>query len=402
VNREQKPATDFEQRLLAQLRAVVAERGAAEAASGAAGASAIAPARRRPSPRLALAGAGALAAIVAAILVVSSGPSAEPAAAEVLRQTAAVAATADTHSRSTPGAGQFLYTKTKRLELQEWVPGSYSGSFGAMIPKPRGAFDALNTWQEEEWWSADGPSRSRWVMGTPQFFSGAELGRWEKAGSPLPGSFDCDKRCFPGARIIELRPGVTDVENEEGPSFPDFSTLPTEPEALRLTVEQRQVSGPPSDDEAAARPINAGQVIAELWDILDKPNTTPALRAAVFGALAELPGIELDRSASDLVGRSGYALGYESTSSSSYGEQQPGKRVEYIFDPETSAILGRREIIVDPEKLLPWAQGISAGTVWREVAYLQSGIVDSTRERPDERNGEPVATTDPAHRKQRR
>jgi hypothetical protein len=370
VNQERKPDTNFEQRLLAQLRAVVAERGVAGAAAEA---SAVTPAWRRPSPRLALAAAGALAALVVGILVVSSGPSAETAAATVLRQTATVAAAGT--SDSTPGPGEFLYTKTKRLELQEWAPGSYTGSFGAISPKPKGAFSALNTWQEEEWWSPDGPSRSRWVMGTPQFLSDAEQDRWERAGSPLPGSFDCDRRCFPEADIIELRPGVTDVEYEEGPRFPDFSALPTEPKALRLEVEQRQTAGP----------INTGQVIAELWDILDKPNTTPELRAAIFGALAELPGIELDRGASNLVGRSGYALGYESTDSSSYGEQRPGKRVEYIFDPETSAILGRRETIVDPEKLLPWAKGIAAGTVWREVAYLQSQVVDSTREGPDER-----------------
>jgi hypothetical protein len=375
----------------AALQALEANFGRASAAPSAP------PVRTRRRGVLAFAGAGAVAAMVAGILIVSSGPSAETAAAKVLRHTAAVAA-ADTDPESTPGPGQFLYTKTKRLELQEWAPGSYSGSFGAVIPKPKGTFSALNTWQEEEWWSPGGPSRSRWVIGTPRFLSGAEQSRWEKAGSPLPGSFDCDKRCFPGAHIIELRPGVTDVENEEGPSFPDFSTLPTEPKALRLEIEQRQVSGPASD-ESAANSIDAGQVIAELWDILDKPNTTPQLRAAIFGALAELPGIELDRNASNLVGRSGYALSYESTSSSSYGEQQPGKRVEYIFDPETSAILGRREVIADPEKLLPWAKEIPAGTVWREVAYLQSQVVDSTHERPDERNGEPVATTDPTYRR---
>ena len=37
--------------------------------------------------------------------------------------------------------------------------------------------------------------------------------------------------------------------------------------------------------------------------------------------------------------------------------------------------------------------------MWREVAYLQSRVVDSTRERPDERNGEPVATTDTTYRR---
>jgi hypothetical protein len=387
VNQTRKPATDFEQRLLTQLRAVVAERGAAEAAPGVAGASATPPAWRRPSSRLALAGAGLLAAIVTAILLVSSGPTAEPAAAEVLRRTAAIAASAGGPS-GIPGPGQFLYTKTKRLEPQEWVPGSYTGSLGGISPEPKGAFHAINTWQEEEWWSADGPSRSRWVMGPPRFFSDAEQARWEKAGSPLPGSFECDSRCFPGSHIIELRPGVTDIEEAEGPRFRDFSSLSTEPKALRLAIEQRQGAGP----------VNTGQVISELWDILDKPNTTAELRAAIFGALAELPGIELDRSASNLVGRTGYALSYESPDSSSgYGEQQPGLRVEYIFDPETSEILGRRELVTRPEQV-PWPQGVAPGTVRREVAYLQSGVVDSTGERPDERNGEPVATTDPAYR----
>jgi hypothetical protein len=362
-------------------------------------ASSPAPVRTRRRGALALAGAGATAVIVAGILIVSSGPSAEPAAAKVLNHTAAVAAAADTQPGPMLGPGQFLYTETKRRELQEWVPGKYSGSFGGLIPKPKGAFNAFNTWQEEEWRSADGPSRSRWVMGTPQFLSDAEEGRWEKAGSPLPGQFEAEAGGFPGANVIELRPGVTDVENKEGSGLSDFSTLPTEPKALRVAIEQRQVAGLSSNDGPAAESINTGQVIAELWDILDKPNTTPELRAAIFGALAELPGIELDRNASDMVGRSGYALSYESTSSSSYGEQQPGKRVQYIFDPETSEILGRSEVIADPEKLLPWAQGIPAGTVWRAVAYLQSGVVDSTHETPDEGNGEPVATTGPANRR---
>lgn len=313
------------------------------------------PVRSRRRGVLALAGAGAVAAIVAGILVVSSGPSAETAVAQVLRETAVVAA-ADT-PESLPGPGRFLYMRSKRAELQEWVPGGYTASFGGVIPRAKGAFNALNTWQEEEWWSPDGPSRSRWVLATPEFLSAAEERRWEREGSPLPGSFGED--------------GVSDVENEEGPRFPDYSALPTEPRALRLAIERRQ-----------AEPINPGRTIAELWDILDKPNTTPELRAAIFEALAELPGIELDRDVVDLVGRPGYALSYEGTSAGSYGEQQPGKRVEYIFDPGTSEVLGRREVISDPAKLLPWAQGIPAGTAWREVAYLRSEVVDSTRERP--------------------
>jgi hypothetical protein len=376
-------------------------------------ATAGAPALAAPAPRrrlfsrnrrrfLAFASATALAAALAGAVVLSSGPTAQPAAAEVLRETAAVAAAADGPT-PVPDPGQFLYMKTKRVELQEWVPGEYTASGGGLIPDtstPQGRelsrkepFTAFVPWQEEEWMSRNEPSRSRWVMGTPRFLSSAERSRWVRAGSPLPSPFGGRKeaRGFPGGHVVEARRGVMDVETISGHGFRDFSSLPREPKALRLAIERRQPAGKPLDD---------GQVIAELWDILDKPNGTPALRAAVFGALAEEPGMDLDRDASDLIGRPGYAVSYENQRASDY--QQAGIRVEYIFDPETSELLGRREVVADPRQvfpakdrqLFPWQQGIEAGTVRREVAYLQAGIVDSARERPHGRS-EPVATTDP-------
>jgi hypothetical protein len=77
VNREQNPDSDFEQRLRAELKAIVAERGAAQA-SEAKSAAAATPAWRRGS-RLALGGGVALAA-VAAGLIVSAGGDNTPAA----------------------------------------------------------------------------------------------------------------------------------------------------------------------------------------------------------------------------------------------------------------------------------------------------------------------------------
>jgi hypothetical protein len=365
------------------------------------------PARRRRFRHgrrlLAFASATAVAAAVAGVLVLGSGPTAQPAAAEVLRQTATVAATAGGPS-GIPGPGEFLYTRTKSLELQSWIPGIGTMGGGVISDENVGggeaknAFSALVSWQSEVWRSEDEPSRNRLVMDPPRFLSSTERSRWEAAGSPLPSPFEgeSERNGFPESHINELRPGVMDVESQEGHGFIDVSKLPTDPEALRRAIEHRQVSDPGSGGGAAAEPIDAGRVIAELWDILDKPNTTPALRAAVFAALAEEPGIELNRDAENLVGWPGYALSYESRAASEY--QQHGVRTEYIFDPDTSAILGRREIIVDPAKVAG-SVAIPVGTVRREVAYLDSGLVDSTHERPHERQGEPVATTDPTYRR---
>lgn len=55
MNEQQRRNTDFEERLLAQLQAVVAERGATEVSSEAAAAEPVTPAWRR-GPRLALGG----------------------------------------------------------------------------------------------------------------------------------------------------------------------------------------------------------------------------------------------------------------------------------------------------------------------------------------------------------
>ncbi len=394
---ERKPDTDFEQRLLAELRAMVAERGAAEAAAESAVVFTGPPAWRRSGPRLALAGAGATAVVVAGALLVSSGPSAEPAVAKVLQDTAAIAA--DTGSAAIPGPGQFLFTKMKQTELQEWSPGLGGGTWGVlsgMKPSqaPEERFRALNSWQEESWWSPspDGSSRNRYHGWTPQFLFGADESRWLAAGSPPPAQFSGEMGGYPGANVIAQRPGLTDVELDESPAYPDFSALPTEPRALRLAIERDPIYGPTVEQSGSAK-MPTAQVISELWDLLNKPNTTPELRAAIFGALSELPGIELNRDARDSAGRPGYALGYESSpSSEAYGSSTMyGFRVEYIFDPDTADVLGRREIITHPDEF-SWLAQVPAGTVLRETAYLETGVVDSTRERPGEGEGGPTAT----------
>ena len=72
MNRRQDPKDDFESRLLAELKARVAERDDAAARSEAAAAIPT-PAWRRRGPRLALVGALALAGVVVALIVGAGG-----------------------------------------------------------------------------------------------------------------------------------------------------------------------------------------------------------------------------------------------------------------------------------------------------------------------------------------
>ena len=313
------------------------------------------------------------------VLVLSSGPTAEPAAAAVLRETAAVARQAPGGSGA-PGPGQYFFLKQENMELEEWAPGYYTGSYDGIEPKAPNAIGAFVTSVQESWRSAHGRSRNRWRMEPLKFFTPADKRHWEAQGRPLPSPFEGDPRT-PGlkdAHVIAIRRGLHDVEAKEGGGFIASGVYPTEPKALREGIEHHSIKGAAEWDRVKGRPLTKAETIAELWDILEKPNTTPPLRAAVYGAFAELPGIKLNHDAKDLVGRPGDAIVLDG--SDSIGGDT-GMRVEFIFDPNTSALLGERETLAEPAKR-PWMKGIPVGTVTREIAYLNSGIVDSTHARP--------------------
>jgi hypothetical protein len=340
--------------------------------------SASPPAQARPARPLrrgllALAGAATLSAFVAGLLILSSGPAAEPAAAEVLHATAAIAAESPA---VLPGPGEFLYTKSSALEFEGWTRGR-GPSYGATTALP-GAFAALVPTVREFWISPEGAGRSREVLGTPRFLSSAEQRRWEEAGSPLPSPFEPGTKrphVGDGARVLESARGVLDIELPAqegfGPDigFPGLADLPTEPEALRLAIQNREPGAILNEHggKPAGEPLDTEETIGELMSILSQPNATPPLRAAAFDAIAELPGIELDRDAADLLGRSGYAIRYADKHS---------LRNEYIVDSETSTVLGERTVLLDPERSPMWEQ-IPAGTALRDVAYLQTEVVNS-------------------------
>jgi hypothetical protein len=343
------------------------------------------PRRRRHLLRrrrlVVFAGATAAAAALAGVLVFGSGPTAQPAAAEILHRTAAVAASPDAPTASPlPGPGQFLYRKLRRVELESWLPGAGKDQpammMGGTMPQA-GAFTVLMPTTQEEWLALDGAGGFREVAGTPQFLTSEERSRWEAAGSQLPPPFNLEyQRQYPQAFADgEAHPGV--VESEHGSwknfHFPDTSSLPTDPEALRLAVEgnQIQVSGfnlmYPS-----AQHLDAEQSAAELLNVLQEGTPmTPQLRAAIFNALAEIPGVEVDTEATDSLGRQGYAIGSVDAAT--------GNRLEYVFDPDTAELLAQRDVLGKPGQGA-YLKGVRAGLTVRETDYLETAVVDSTGE----------------------
>ncbi len=280
-------------------------------------------------------------------------------------------------SLTPPQPGQLLYEKTKVVQLQGWEPdGPGTGSrkkprhFTANLLGPEGnALPALVPTTKEVWTAVDGTTRVRDALGQIEFLSSADQSRWEETGSPPPFEYDPAEHHVTrdsSGRLMKEFPSHDFRGKHAFANFTKLSRLPTEPEALRLAIENRPAESLPVDPSPASS--HRGGVTAErLMEILTEPITSRALRAAALAALAEMPGIETEHGVTDVAGRRGDALTWV---------RERGFGRELIFDPVTSEVLAQAEAIFGPSATTEYG-GVPAGTPYRETAYLQSEIVES-------------------------
>ena len=313
-----------------------------------------------------------------------------------LHQAAAAAKSSEAEVEA-PDPGQFLYTETIETHLEAWDPdGPPSGTSA----KPRyftdrglgskGAMPALVPTLKQVWTAPDGKTRERETLGRIRFLSADDQARWEEAGSPPPFAYDPDEhhvRRDSSGRLLKDYAFMSFRGRHEFTYMSRLSQLPTEPEGLRLPIENHHAGSGPLDPSPADSPRGGGTV-ERLLNILSEPLASPALRAAAFGALAEIPGIGFRRDVADAAGRRGDAIGWAR-------ERGFGRR--YIFDPHTGKILAQAEMIFGPPSTTE--NGVPSNTVFRETVYLRSGIVDSTHESAAKQDGGPVAMAGSADRK---
>jgi hypothetical protein len=302
----------------------------------------------------------------------------QAAVAGTLRQTADAAEASDVPVEAPPAPGQFLYTKTKVTQLQGWLPkGHGKGSkahprYFVPISDPSARYALVPT-LDEVWTAPSGTTGERETLGRVSFFSAADQRLWEAAGSPPPFAYDPTEHDVGrdrSGRPLKAYSSKAFRGRREFSYLSRLSQLPTEPEALRLTVENRRGGSTPVDPSPADSP-RGGATVERLLEILSEPITSSALRAAAFDALGEIPGIGLERDVADGAGRRGDAISWV---------RDGGFGRRYIFDPRTSEILAEAEMIFNSKAA--GYPGVPDDTVFRETAYLQAGVVSSTRERP--------------------
>ncbi|GAB3988636.1 hypothetical protein GCM10029978_111550 [Actinoallomurus acanthiterrae] len=105
-------------------------------------------------------------------------------------------------------------------------------------------------------------------------------------------------------------------------------SLPTDPKAL-LALVYKQAGQTPLGRDAGA--------FTTIQDLMRRSALPPKLRAALYGALAAIPGVRLDKNVTDAAGRHGVAL---------YRIDEGYLRTDVIIDPATYAFLGHRAIAV--------------------------------------------------------
>ncbi len=274
--------------------------------------------RLRIARRLALAG-GLAVALAAALLIAPTlpwwgGPPAVRAQAAQILDRAAV--TARHQPVLTARPSQFVFTRV--LESAAGISVSRSGRTSVAIRREL----------SETWLSA----------------SGARTGlvRFQPRTSPLPGH--------------PAGPWQTSIlgSDRQHPAY--LPGLPTSADAMLGYLYRNSQGGNPPDQQAF---ITAGDLIRASY-------LRPAALAAVFEAVARIPGVVVVHGAATVNGTRGIAVQriFQGISS------------QLIFDPRTYAFVGERQVVVRG------LQGIKVGTVMDATTVRTVTIVDHAGQQP--------------------
>ncbi len=313
-----------------------------------------------------------LAVAVPVLLFGGSEAGVQSAAAKVLQQVADVAVAQPPEA---PGPGQYLFTRSKvgylEYSLQEGpqVAARIRREFKHALHTDR-AFTVPHWWyfvpeEREKWVRPNGSGWSRSISGGARFLSAPQRAAWVAAGSPR----------LPRAGRVSIQRFRRFRRHILSFSFIPFSRLaqlPTEPHRLRRWIETHEgrtgslsTAGTTS---TGLPPVNSrdAKTFAAIGGLLQETTAPPALRAALYEVASELPGVQLLGTITDPVGRKGVGV--------AYNNPQHGERLELIFNPKTSALLGERWILTSSRR-----SGISApaGTVIGYATHLESRVVDS-------------------------
>lgn len=258
--------------------------------------------------------AGAMAVAAAAIAVALLGanlfsPNVAPAtAAEVLRSAAAATIiTAD----PVVGPGQYLMIQRTEGALSRGNDFGYIYNSRSAMYIP---YDRSDTWVEELQWLPDG----------------AIFGDAAEAQAEID-----DFWSTPGHGDVKFYEGPAGIFAGSDRSHPEMSSMPTDPTELLDFVYNNLTGQNPRDEQA----------FLDICDFLTTGVVPAELRAAMYEALARIPGVYVAEGEATLDGRTGVAIGRK-TNSDSVSQQ-------LIIDPDTGLLIGSRTVQLIDRQFVP-------------------------------------------------
>ncbi|MDN3355559.1 CU044_5270 family protein [Actinomadura sp. DC4] len=290
--------------------------------------------RRRVAWRVAVAGAVAVGATTAVIVVRAGGsaPSRPLPGGGSTAQTLELAArTIERERVPRPRPDQWVYAP----ELRNWAiaPGNTIGTLRGKV-------------KVEQWWRFDGGEIATSTQGSP-----LQMQQVLRPGQKL-------RRGYPGGAVW----GPALWENSPRALYGYVARLPTDPDGLLAKVRHDEKD--PGHDR---------RTFGRIGDILDGDKLIPPkTNAALYRALAKIPGVTVVPGVKDLAGRPGIAVSRTSSSQEN--------RIEFILDATTYRYLGTR-VTVTKDQYDHGKVWEHAGQIVNDTADLDSRVVDRPGQR---------------------
>jgi len=194
--------------------------------------------------------------------------------------------------------------------------------------------------------------------------------RVDRKQAAVPPVGDHPARPAPVVVVTKSTPGSPGGLATAGAPYALLPSLPTDPDEL-LTVVYREVERHPSQYAGGGTHQQAFNLLAAVAGELLPPD----LHAALYTAIAKIPGVTVVQDASDAAGRHGVAL----------ARVEGGIRIELILDQGTYRYLGRRVVVTRDHQVGPGeGQGpvVHRGQVLSWTAQLAVAVVDAPCQRP--------------------
>lgn len=280
----------------------------------------------------------AAATVFALIIVFTVGPSprlpSHAAAVEALSAAADAAATIPPWSED----GKYIYSKSRSTNFVA----------AANFDVSTDPYFVLVRQTREIWKARDGSGFILTVGEAAEFPTEGDRQAWIAAGRPDFG---------PGVSHESFGPGEL--------SRVDLNGLPTETDELYALLSHRAQGAATTHDWAML--ISVGELLRETAAPVE-------LRRALYEVAARIPSIEMVGETTDSLGRQGTVVAVEAE------ESGVRRRLEMVFDEETSELLAQREVFLERDAQLE----NDPPTTVSETTFIAAGRTDSIPEQVGE------------------